>query len=293
MHVLPGNACHIGQRRQQQDAFALSDFTDTGFISHGGYLAVLTDGVGGLLHGAEAAQIATQHFIESYLSKSCRQTVTEALDAALEMSNQAVCATARQNDCFEQMGTTLVAVVIHGHHLHWRSVGDSHLHLCRDRRLSQLNADHNFARLLQTQVEQGHISQQQADNHPERKALESFIGLATLPQIDRNQQPLPLKRGDILLLCSDGVDGVLSAEEIVDCLHGAPMLAAQRLCDAVLQKNQQGQDNLTAVVLAYQAVDCRYGGNSLRKYLKLVLILGTCVVLTISYLLILKYWALV
>ena len=252
MLVLPGNASHIGQRAQQQDAFALSDFADDAFVAHGGYLAVVADGVGGLLYGAEAAHIATRRFVEAYLSKPRESSIGEAMNSALETANQAVCAVAKEQYCPEQMGTTLVAVVIHQNQLYWRAVGDSHVYLCRDGRLSQLNADHNFGRQLQVQVEVGLISQEQADNHPDRNALEYFIGLNALPEIAGNQQPLLLLAGDRLLLCSDGVDGVLSADEIIDCLDETPMTAAQRLCDAVLRKEKIGQDNLTAVVLAYQ-----------------------------------------
>ncbi|QPK63489.1 serine/threonine-protein phosphatase [Methylomonas sp. LL1] len=253
MRVLPGNASYIGDRQQQQDAFALSDFADADFIAHGGYLALVADGIGGLQYGAEAAGIAASGFLTEYLAKSSEQTVDQALDRALDAANRAVFDAALQRDCAEQMGTTLVAALIHQDRLYWRSVGDSHLYLCRDARLSQLNADHNFARQLQRQVGEGLISQDDADTHPERKALEFFIGLELLPEVERNRQPLPLRAGDILLLCSDGIDGVLPAEEMVACLNQSPMIAAQRLCDEVLARQQPNQDNLTAVVLAYQA----------------------------------------
>ncbi|OAI17622.1 hypothetical protein A1359_05885 [Methylomonas lenta] len=294
MLVLPGNASHIGQRSQQQDMFALSDFADNDFIAHGGYLAVVADGIGGLLYGAEAAYIATSQFVESYLAKPSEIKVSEALDNALATANQAVYAAAKENYCPEQMGTTLVAVVIHQNQLHWRTVGDSHLYLCRDGRLSQLNVDHNFARRLQVQVGDGLITQEQADNHPERYALECFVGLNPLPEIARNQYPLPLLAGDKLLLCSDGVDGVLSADEIVDCLHATPMLAAEGLCDAVLKKNKLGQDNLTAVVLGYQVEDLTPIVESARMLQGSgwqAKASGTGLLLLITYLLVTKYLA--
>jgi protein phosphatase len=121
--------------------------------------------------------------------------------------------------------------------------------------MSQLNADHNYARLLQLQVAEGLISQDTADRHPERNALECFVGLNSLAEIDRNCQPLPLQEGDRLLLCSDGIDGVLTADQMVESLNQPPMLAAQRLCDQVLARQLPSQDNLTAVVLAYVSDD--------------------------------------
>lgn len=253
MNVLPGNASHIGSRFEQQDAFALSDFADADFVSHGGYLAVVADGIGGLLHGMEAANTAVTHFVSQYMAKPRGQSVEDALDAALATANDAVCAAAKRFHCLGQMGTTLVAALIQDDHLYWRAVGDSHLYLCRDDRLSQLNADHNLARSLQILVNEGVMSQDEADHHPERHALEYYLGLEGLPMVERNRVPLVLQNGDKLLLCSDGVDGALSAEEIMAALSKAPMTAAQALCDKVLAKRQPFQDNLTAVVLAYQA----------------------------------------
>lgn len=266
MEVVPGNASHIGQRQQQQDAFAFSDFADAEFVAHGGYLAVVADGIGGLLNGAQAANIAVTEMVSRYLAKSADQVVDRALDQALDMANQAVLDAGHWYNSFREMGTTLVAAVIHQGHLYWRAVGDSHLYLYRDGRLSQLNADHNFARQLQAQVNEGLISQDQADNHPHRLALEYYLGLPYLPEVERNLNPLPLQANDRILLCSDGIDGVLSADEVIACLAEMPMRAAQRLVDTALGKQQAGQDNLTAVILGYQVQDVADAPKPKRKF---------------------------
>lgn len=252
MQVIPGNAIHIGQRKQQQDAFALSDFDDAEFVAHGGYLAVVADGIGGLQYGAQAAMVATSEFVDHYLRKSPEQSIEDALDQALAAANQAVLNEAYWRNCSEQMGSTLVAALIYDGHLYWRAVGDSHVYLYREGRLSQLNADHNFARELQRQVNEGLLCQAQADYHPDRDALECYLGLQPLHEVERNASPLALQPDDKILLCSDGVDGVLTAEDIMACLINVPMVAAQLLCDSVLQKQYVNQDNLTAVVLGYQ-----------------------------------------
>ena len=82
MWVFPGNASHIGRRQQQQDAYALSDFADTHFIEHGGYLAIVADGIGGMAHGAEASNLATSTFMASYQSKPVLRDIEDALDEA-------------------------------------------------------------------------------------------------------------------------------------------------------------------------------------------------------------------
>lgn len=251
MWVFPGNASDIGRRKQQQDSYALSDFADTAFIDHGGYLAVVADGIGGMLHGAEAAHIATTAFMSSYQSKPVLQDVDEALDEALLAASRAIIKEAEHRDCLRNMGSTLVVALIFNGRLHWRAVGDSHLYVFRDGRLSQLNADQSFARTLQQWVEEGLIAQNMADFHPDRHALQNYLGLGELQDIERNHQPLALQDGDCVLLCSDGISGALSDAEITDCLaqETEPMVAAQRLCFLTLAKNHPHQDNLTAVVL--------------------------------------------
>lgn len=251
MWVFPGNASHIGSRKQQQDAYALSDFADLGFVNHGGYLALIADGIGGMLHGAEAAQIATSAFLSNYQSKSVLRDVGEALDQALLFANNAVIEEADRRDARRNMGATLVAALIYDQHLYWRALGDSHLYLCRDGRLSQLNADQNFGRTLQQWVEEGLISQNMADFHPDRQSLQNYLGLGDLVDVERNSHPMPLVNGDVILLCTDGVFGTLSDSEITQCLiqEKEPMIAASHLCSRVLAKRHPHQDNLTAVIL--------------------------------------------
>lgn len=254
MRVFPGNVTHIGQRRDQQDAYGLSNFEDGQFIDHGGYLALVADGIGGMEYGAVASSVAVEAFLGRYLAKSVLREVDETLDSALEAANRAVQEEAERRDCLENMGTTLVAAVIYEDCLYWRSVGDSHLYLCREGRLGQLSVDHNFTRTLQAWVAEGIISQNMADLHPDRATLDSFVGLTDLRHIDGNRKPLPLQDGDVLLLCSDGIYGSLTDNEIMVCLAQEPMLAAQQLADTVQAKQRPHQDNLTAVVLHYRSI---------------------------------------
>lgn len=253
MRVVPGNFSHIGLRRDQQDAFGLSNFEDGQFVDHAGYLALIADGIGGMEFGSVAANLAVDAFLGRYLAKSVLREVDETLDSALLVANRAVLEDAERRDCLEKMGTTLVAAAIYEGCLHWRSVGDSHLYLLRDGRLAQINVDHIHARSLQSWVAEGLISQNMADMHPDRATLESFVGLSEIRHIDANASPLPLQDGDILLLCSDGIYAGLNSNEMIACLGLEPMVAARQLADQVLAKHLPHQDNLTAVVLQYRS----------------------------------------
>src|SRR5262245_2294634 len=119
----PGNAQHVGARDAQQDAFALSDLADAAFAAHGGVLAVVADGMGGLAHGAAASQTATRALLASYLAKPPEQGVTAALAAAVRRANREVAALAGIAGGEGSLGSTLAAVVLHRGALHWASLG--------------------------------------------------------------------------------------------------------------------------------------------------------------------------
>lgn len=252
MIVLPGNCQHIGARSSQQDAFGFSDKDDLAFVAHGGVLAVVADGMGGMAHGGEASHMAVRAFLQSYMVKSADETVPKALRRALDEANQAVISLAYQAD-EENVGTTLVAAVIHGNALHWVSIGDSRLYLWRDRQLTQLSADHIYANDLDRDAANGNISREDAENHPERRSLTSYLGLTPLDLIDHNPQHFPLFGGDRLLLCSDGLYVALVESEIAPLFNLDSQQTAEDMVALVLAKNRPGQDNLTVAILACES----------------------------------------
>jgi serine/threonine protein phosphatase PrpC len=256
MIVLPGNCQHIGSRSSQQDAFGFSDKDDLAFVAHGGVLAVVADGMGGMAHGGEASHIAVRAFLRAYMAKSADETVPSALRRAIDMANHAVTSLAYQTD-EGNVGTTLVAAVVHRDALHWVSVGDSRLYLWRDRRLTQLTEDHIYANELDRDAANGNISREDAINHPERRSLTSYLGLTSLDLIDYNPQPFPLFGGDRLLLCSDGLYVALVESEIAPLFNHDTQQAAEDLVTIVLAKGRHGQDNLTVAILACESDSIR------------------------------------
>ncbi len=259
MIVLPGNCQHIGARSIQQDAFGFSDKDDLVFVAHGGVLAVLADGMGGMAHGGEASHMAVRAFLQAYMAKSVDENVPTALRRALDEANQAVISLAYQAD-EENVGTTMVAAVIYDEVLHWVSVGDSRLYLWRDRQLTQLTEDHIYANDLDREATNGNISREDAENHPERRSLTSYLGLTPLDLIDRNPQPFPLFSGDRILLCSDGLYVPLAESEIDPIFNHDAQQATEDLVALVLAKCRPGQDNLTVAILA-----CEAGSNHKSK----------------------------
>lgn len=124
-----GNAQHIGARSSQQDAFGFSNPNETEFVAHGGLLAVLADGMGGLSHGDLASRAALAAFLAAYRQKTPQESVSAALVRSLAAANSAVCDLAARHNASGDLGTTLVAAVLHEQGLEWISVGDSALFL--------------------------------------------------------------------------------------------------------------------------------------------------------------------
>lgn len=252
MIVRPGNCQHIGARSSQQDAFGFSDKDDLAFVAHGGALAVVADGMGGMANGGEASHLAVRAFLHAYMAKQTDETITAAMLRALDEANQTVITLSHQVG-EENVGTTLVAAVIHGDVLHWVSVGDSRLYLWRNGQLTQLSEDHIYANDLDRDAASGNISCEDAENHPERRSLTSYLGLTQLDLIDRNLRPFPLLSGDRLLLCSDGLYAALEEIEITPLFDREAQQTAEDLVALVLAMDRPGQDNLTVAILACES----------------------------------------
>jgi hypothetical protein len=94
------------------------------------------------------------------------------------------------------------------------------------------------------------MSPDEIDLYPGRDHLISFLGLAAIPEIDRNVRPLSLQPGDWLLLCSDGVDGTLTLDDLSQRLAGDPQTAAEDIIALVQAQNRRQQDNATVAILA-------------------------------------------
>jgi protein phosphatase len=253
MKYLPGNSQHIGSRQEQQDSFGFSDPDDSEFAGHGGFLAVLADGAGGMDHGGAASTAAVKTFLASYATKMASEEIPAALEQSLVRANAAVHDLAKREVAEDNVATTLVAAVFFHDQLHWISVGDSALYFYRGGSLSLLTISHNYGRELDRRAAVGHISAEAALSHPDRKALTSFVGLKLLNEVDRSLKPLILQGGDKVLLASDGLFNALSDNEIAEELLLEPQAACDALIQKVLSRNLSHQDNVTVLCIGAEA----------------------------------------
>jgi serine/threonine protein phosphatase PrpC len=251
MSFLPANAQHIGARSSQQDSFGFGDPDDAGFLAHGGFVAVVCDGMGGMEHGDLASRTAVRSFLEAYGRKNERESIPAALERSVREANDRVVAMAHELGAAESVGTTLVAAVLRdaggAKEMYFISVGDSGLFYVSGGQIQTVNRPHVFANILDSAVARGAMSKEQALLHPERESLTSFIGVDVLEEIDRNVDPWPVSDGDSILLASDGLFKTLTAEEILGSLNGHPQRWPDALVMRTLERKYEYQDNVTVL----------------------------------------------
>lgn len=255
MRILPGNAQHIGARHSQQDSFGFADPNDQAFLAHGGFLAVICDGMGGMEHGDAASRAAVRAFLDGYSRKTPEESIPAALERAVREANREVLSLATQLGLVENMGTTLVAAAVTEGAMYYVSVGDSALFLVSGGRHRMINHPHVFANVLDRAVARGVMSREDAENHPERESLTSYIGTEKLEEIDRNLEAYPLLEGDAVLLASDGMFKTLDDQDIEACLRGAPQSWPEELVALTLAKQREYQDNITVLSVAVESAE--------------------------------------
>lgn len=251
-------ATHIGTRAYQQDAaFVSPPVADAGEMAFG----ILCDGMGGMQAGEAASSEAASFMANAIGGMGQADDVPARLLQAVHGANEMLLCFNRENGA--EAGTTLCVCLIMAGQLFWASVGDSRIYIVRGGEMARLTRDHNYTIHLQRMVQSGKISQQEADNDPNREALVSYIGAPVLEEIDLNQKPFLLQNGDLLLLCSDGLTKSLPDEEILRLLleNGDIHRAAPLLTAAAFDNSPGAQDNTSVVLMRYQIPPSLRGGS--------------------------------
>jgi protein phosphatase len=212
-----------------------------------GRLAIVADGMGGHEGGELASRIAVETTCFFY-GRAADLEPAEALAAALREAHERIRTYAHEHPQFHNMGTTCTAAVIHGRHLWVAHIGDSRLYLFRGGKLRRLTRDHSYVNQL---LESGVITHAEAQHHPQRNVLTSALGIGRdgVP-IDVSAEPTQLEPGDKLLLCTDGLWGLVSERELHDIVEAHPPAeACQMLVN--LANERGGNDNITVEILRF------------------------------------------
>ena len=192
-----------GARDYQEDAFLITHLGDADADSAGS-MVIVADGMGGHAAGNVASNMAVQTF-NRHLSKNFpNDNVSNVLYEAVLQANGSITATVSETAALKGMGCTLVACVLERGNLRWVSVGDSHLYLLRNGDLSKKNADHSYGGFLDRMAEAG--TPVEAEAGFSRNMLMSALTGDDIAEIDCPESPLQQKRGDRVILSSDGLD---------------------------------------------------------------------------------------
>ena len=207
----------------------------------------VADGMGGHVAGEVASKKALEP-IEALngVAFDEARAATDALRTAIEEANRQVVQKAEAEPNLAGMGTTLTAVLIRDDRMHLAHVGDSRAYLLRGgEAIDQLTTDHTLVEQL---VQEGRLSRDEIANHPQRSVITRAIGVEPQVEVD-TLPPLVLQPGDQILLCSDGLTGPVSDEQIMDLLLTEP--DGQQVVDRLVQAANEGggPDNITVVLL--------------------------------------------
>jgi len=237
----------IGSRSQQEDAFGFVNIFDVTKIQEMGMLAIVADGMGGMQGGKFASETAVSTLKNDFCQMNPQYPYTQQLLKSARNASERI---------FQRLdgtgGSTLVACIIYQEQLYYVSVGDSFLYLKRNGELYRINREQNILhQCYRKAIQNGEISlTNEYDTNDEPNALTSFLGMEHLEDLDYFINPLPVRHGDVLLLCSDGVGGVLTNEQILKALEcSTPQESCAVLEQNILMANKAYQDNYTALVI--------------------------------------------
>lgn len=228
-----------GGRKYNQDRVAYA-------YSREALLMVVADGMGGHFHGEVAAQIAVQLISEMFRNQAqpLLKDPHAFIKAAMHQAHEAIYHYAEDNKLPDFPRTTCVACVIQKNTAWWGHVGDSRLYLFRRGKLVARTRDHSRVQQL---FDSGRISEAQMNTHPERNKIYNCLGGKIPPEVELSPRS-PLRDGDIMLLCTDGLWGMLSINELGSILDAYPInRAVDELLDHAELRAGEGGDNLSAV----------------------------------------------
>ena len=206
-----------------------------------GDLFVVCDGMGGHVGGAQASSIAVNSIIE-YFQREVYDNVIQAMDHALSFANEQIYASALNNPDLKGMGTTAVILLVRDEECFIGHVGDSRIYLRSNGKLNRITKDHSF---VQTLVDSGVIEDEDAENHPNKNQILQALGIAPTVKATICQSAILPKAGDMFLLCSDGLNGMVNDRDIERIMQEDNlMVTSENLITAAL--NGGGHDNITA-----------------------------------------------
>lgn len=230
-------------RQENQDTYMLHELED-------GALLVVCDGMGGAKGGSTASSTASHAFAEAveqgYQKNMKPSEMADLVALAATKANAAVYQAARQDPSLSDMGTTLVCLLAQGMDAIVGNIGDSRAYLIDEEGMRQVTHDHS---LVAEMVRRGELSSREASRHPNKNVITRALGVES--NVSCDVFPLSLKKGQYVLLCSDGLTNEVSEPEIYYEVFQSQ--APERACDTLIEiaRSRGGHDNITVVLASF------------------------------------------
>ncbi|MGQ0443272.1 MAG: PP2C family protein-serine/threonine phosphatase, partial [Methylophilaceae bacterium] len=210
-------------------------------------LLVLADGMGGHRHGEVAAQLAVKTLTDAFqrLAQPLLNSPAKFLTDHIQQVHDMIENVTQADELEESPRTTIVTAIIQRGYLYCAHVGDSRLYHFRDGHLLFRTEDHS---IVQSLYKKGVISKEEMATHPYKNKIYNCVGGETPPQIDLANR-IELTEGDTILLCTDGVWGVIGDQQIKEILHQHENIAEAtiKLLESSEFASDENGDNMSAI----------------------------------------------
>ena len=238
----------VGRKRpHNEDNMAYVIPKDPQVMTKKGALFIVADGMGGHAAGEVASEIAVDTVSYAYYQEDS-EDIAVSLVHAIKRANTLIHQRAAENMLRSGMGTTCVAGVLRGGVAYIANVGDSRTYLVRNGHVRQVSQDHSW---VAEQVRAGLLTEDQARSHAQRNVITRCLGTQADVEVDVFAEPL--QEGDSFILCSDGLSGFISDEDLQTII--SKYVPQESVYHLVERANENGgPDNITAIVIRVQEV---------------------------------------
>lgn len=218
------------------------------YINEDETLFILADGMGGYTGGEVASKLATiaaEKYINEHFDKNkdyVKEEILEIINNSIEFANREVYKKAHTNEELELMGTTIEICLIYKERAYIGHVGDSRIYRIRKGIMRKLTKDHSY---VQTLVEDGTITKEEAEHHPKKNMLVKALGCEG--NVNAEVMVRGFQKEDIILICSDGLTNMIPEKRIFEIINNNVETAANEL---IKEANANGgNDNITLIII--------------------------------------------
>ncbi len=210
-----------------------------------GHIFVVCDGMGGHVAGELASKIAVETIIEYFITRNV-PNIYVGMNEAIELANSNIYQRAVEDRSLRGMGTTVVLLVVKNDKIFIAHVGDSRIYIHSNGELHRITKDHSF---VQTLVDKGTISDDDAEHHPRKNELMRALGIDKQVTVEVFDSAILAKNGDMFLMCSDGLNGMVN-DLTMESVLNKPETVTQKGEELInLAKMAGGKDNITLTLI--------------------------------------------